>query len=434
MNLRSGGDTIPPWQSRRALHVPADEGGMLSAPWVKPTAVLEGTWQGHPVRVDVTKGGGRLGLWGWSGFNTAGQAKGGIDSWPTHTLPFEMDSSPDLCQRSSRPHTHPPHLGQMALPKPLPQRRSGATTGSKGKLHKGWGAGKCMHCGGTVIGPEGRVPMLSWLEGSRAGGAGRQIRRTLASRSRVLNFPGQAVRSHGAAGEKVRPQQDITCVPAVTSVVSDSLWPHGLQPARLLCPWDSPGKNTGVGCHALLQGILPNPGIEPKSPASPALQEDFSRAEPWGSPREVLGSYFVLERDAVHWRNPWWYPRCRASGPGCSTEQEQPFLNQNWLQFAQVGSECMRTSRNGVRLSEITHDSSRLLSSEGILLKCGFWLWHPQWGLDSVGLGTLTLLMSLGDTPAPGWSYWEHRAKPQSQRRNTINGSFYYYDCFIIRR
>ena len=30
------------------------------------------------------------------------------------------------------------------------------------------------------------------------------------------------------------------------SVVSNSLWPHGLQPARLLCPWDSPGKNTGV--------------------------------------------------------------------------------------------------------------------------------------------------------------------------------------------
>ena len=33
------------------------------------------------------------------------------------------------------------------------------------------------------------------------------------------------------------------------SVVSDSLWPHGLQPTRLLCPWDFPGKNTGVGCH-----------------------------------------------------------------------------------------------------------------------------------------------------------------------------------------
>ena len=40
------------------------------------------------------------------------------------------------------------------------------------------------------------------------------------------------------------------------SVVSDSLQPHGLQPTRLLCPWDFPGKNTGVGCHFLLQGIF----------------------------------------------------------------------------------------------------------------------------------------------------------------------------------
>ena len=40
------------------------------------------------------------------------------------------------------------------------------------------------------------------------------------------------------------------------SVVSDSLWPHGLQPTRLLCPWNVPGKNTGVGCHFLLQGIF----------------------------------------------------------------------------------------------------------------------------------------------------------------------------------
>ena len=40
---------------------------------------------------------------------------------------------------------------------------------------------------------------------------------------------------------------------------------HGLQPARLLCPWNSPGKNTGVGSHSLLQGIFPteelNPGL-----------------------------------------------------------------------------------------------------------------------------------------------------------------------------
>ena len=42
------------------------------------------------------------------------------------------------------------------------------------------------------------------------------------------------------------------CACWVASVMSKSLWPYG--PTRLLCPWDSPGKNTGVGCHALLQG------------------------------------------------------------------------------------------------------------------------------------------------------------------------------------
>ena len=40
------------------------------------------------------------------------------------------------------------------------------------------------------------------------------------------------------------------------AVVSDSLQPSRPQPARLLCPWDSSGKNTGMGCHFLLQGIL----------------------------------------------------------------------------------------------------------------------------------------------------------------------------------
>ena len=39
----------------------------------------------------------------------------------------------------------------------------------------------------------------------------------------------------------------------VASVVSDSVQPHRWQPTRLPRPWDSPGKNTGVGCHFLLQ-------------------------------------------------------------------------------------------------------------------------------------------------------------------------------------
>ena len=41
------------------------------------------------------------------------------------------------------------------------------------------------------------------------------------------------------------------------SVMSDSLWPHGLEPARLLFPWSFPEKNTVVGTHSLLQGLFP---------------------------------------------------------------------------------------------------------------------------------------------------------------------------------
>ena len=43
------------------------------------------------------------------------------------------------------------------------------------------------------------------------------------------------------------------CCCYVTSVVSDSVWHHRWQPTRLPHPWDSPGKNTGTGCHFLLQ-------------------------------------------------------------------------------------------------------------------------------------------------------------------------------------
>ena len=43
------------------------------------------------------------------------------------------------------------------------------------------------------------------------------------------------------------------CCCKVASVMSNSVWPHRWQPTRLPCPWDSPGKNTGVGCHFLLQ-------------------------------------------------------------------------------------------------------------------------------------------------------------------------------------
>ena len=55
------------------------------------------------------------------------------------------------------------------------------------------------------------------------------------------------------------------CMCVSHSVVSSSLQPHGLQPTRALCPWNSLGKNTRVGSHSLLQGVFPtqelNPGL-----------------------------------------------------------------------------------------------------------------------------------------------------------------------------
>ena len=75
-----------------------------------------------------------------------------------------------------------------------------------------------------------------------------------------------------------KPCKEPLCVLS-RSVVCDSLRPRGLEPARLLCLWDSPSKNTGVGCHALLQGIFLTQGSNP----FPALQADSLPSEPQGS-------------------------------------------------------------------------------------------------------------------------------------------------------
>ena len=127
------------------------------------------------------------------------------------------------------------------------------------------------------------------------------------------------------------------------SVVSDSLQPPGLYPARLLCPWDFPGRNTGVGCHAFSKGPcmcvlscfshiqlcatlrtvacqtsqsmgffsqeslsglpcpppgnLPDPGIKPESFTTPALAcEFFTTSATWEAP---LGSFSSVAQSCL---------------------------------------------------------------------------------------------------------------------------------------
>ena len=71
---------------------------------------------------------------------------------------------------------------------------------------------------------------------------------------------------HGVAKSQTRPSDftfTFTLVAMLSSQLCLTLKPQGLQPARLLCPWSFPGKNTKVGCHFLLQGILLSQGLNP---------------------------------------------------------------------------------------------------------------------------------------------------------------------------
>ena len=56
---------------------------------------------------------------------------------------------------------------------------------------------------------------------------------------------------------------DVVIYCYLVTVVSDSLRRHGLYPTRLLCPWDFPDKNNGVGDHFLLQGTFLTQGSNP---------------------------------------------------------------------------------------------------------------------------------------------------------------------------
>ena len=54
------------------------------------------------------------------------------------------------------------------------------------------------------------------------------------------------------------------CLEFSINFMSDSLWSYGLQFSSLLCPWDFPHKNTGVGCHFMLQEVFPIQGSNPQ--------------------------------------------------------------------------------------------------------------------------------------------------------------------------
>ena len=87
-----------------------------------------------------------------------------------------------------------------------------------------------------------------------------------------------------------------------------SVWPHGLQPTRLPRPWDSPGKNTGVGCHCLSQCMK----VESESEVAescPTLSDPMDCSPPGSSVHGIFQAR-VLEWGATAFSqaHPQWHP------------------------------------------------------------------------------------------------------------------------------
>ena len=93
------------------------------------------------------------------------------------------------------------------------------------------------------------------------------------------------------------------CCCQVASFVSDSVQPHRQQPARLPCPWDSPGKNNGVGCHFLLQCMKVKSESE-VTQSCPTLSDPMDCSIP-GSPIPGILQARTLEWVAISFSSAW---------------------------------------------------------------------------------------------------------------------------------
>ena len=72
----------------------------------------------------------------------------------------------------------------------------------------------------------------------------------------------------------------------LTLSISNSLQPPGLYPTRLLCPWNFLGKNTGMDCHFLLQGIVLTQGLNSRLLCLLYWQTDYLPLSRLGGPRK----------------------------------------------------------------------------------------------------------------------------------------------------
>ena len=116
------------------------------------------------------------------------------------------------------------------------------------------------------------------------------------------------------------------------SVVSDSLWPHGLQPTRLLHPWDFPGKSTGMGWHFLLQGIFSTQGSNPGLPHCRQMLYHLSHQ---GSLKGVNQSLFCVWTNLITWQEQTLHSPAPSAGQclslGCYNKSQTGWLTWQTL-------------------------------------------------------------------------------------------------------
>ena len=141
--------------------------------------------------------------------------------------------------------------------------------------------------------------------------------------------------------------------------MSNSLGPHGLQSTRLLCPWDSPGKNTGVGCHSLLLGIFLTQG------SNLGLLHC----------RQILYSL-------SHWGSPYFSVKSYISNPGSTPSSYEQSCFYTWILMTQDSITSGRTTVPPSILEAlgIPHWFTNKLSSQVQLTPTGF-CWAPLFQL-----------------------------------------------------
>ena len=133
-----------------------------------------------------------------------------------------------------------------------------------------------------------RTLMLARIEGKRRRGRQRMSRLDSITDSVDMNLSKfwEIVEDRGAC---------------CSSVVSDPVWPHRRQPTRLPRPWDSPGKNTGVGCHFLLQCMKVKSESE-VTQSCPTLSDPMDCSPPGSSAHGIFQAR-VLEWAAIAFSN-----------------------------------------------------------------------------------------------------------------------------------